>query len=203
MRETLLVSARATILTLLWTGLAYPCVVTGLAKALFPEQAQGSLAHDDAGHVVGSELIGQRFVHPAYFHPRPSAAGQGYDATSSSGSNLGPTSLKLRERVVAEIQKLRVDNPDAPNLIPVDLVTTSGSGLDPDLSPYAAQWQVALIARARAVTADRVLAVLHDNQQGRELGIFGEPRVNVLKLNLALDRRFGKPVGAQPEVATP
>jgi potassium-transporting ATPase KdpC subunit len=203
MRETFMVSLRATLVTLVITGLAYPLLVTGLARVLFPEQALGSLVRDDTGRVIGSELIGQQFVHPAYLHPRPSAAGDGYDAVASSGSNLGPTSSKLRDRAIADLEKLRAENPDAPKMIPVDLVTASGSGLDPDLSPAAAQWQVARIARARAVAPDRVIAVVRDSVQPRALGLLGEPRVNVLRMNRALDRRFGKPPGSGRDRTSP
>jgi K+-transporting ATPase ATPase C chain len=143
--------------------------------------------------VVGSELIGQTFTNPAYLQGRPSAAGNGYDATASSGSNLGPTSKKLRDRVAGDIDKLRKENPGSPLPIPAELVTTSGSGLDPDLSPEAAYWQVPRIARARQVASDRIRSVIEAGVQGRDLGVFGEPRVNVLAVNLALDAHFGKP----------
>jgi K+-transporting ATPase ATPase C chain len=193
MRKDIVIAVRVTLVTLVLTGLAYPLVMTGLAQAIFPGKANGSLIRDDNGTIVGSELIGQVFTNPAYLQGRPSAAGNGYDATASGGSNLGPTSKKLRDRVSGDVARLRKDNPDAPLPIPDDLVTTSASGLDPDLSPSAALWQVARIARARQVAPERIIAVVESRTEGRDLGVFGEPRINVLTLNLALDRQFGKP----------
>jgi K+-transporting ATPase ATPase C chain len=189
-----LVALRTAALTLLITGIVYPLAMTGLAELLFPSQARGSLVRDDKGRLVGSALIGQRFTGPAYFQPRPSAAGEaGYDALSSSGSNLGPTARKLRERAQRDIARLRKENPESRGPIPADLVTASASGLDPHLSPAAARWQVPRIARARGLAPQRVLAVVLDQIQGRELGFLGEPQVNVLLLNLALDQQFGSP----------
>ena len=153
---------------------------------------------DDKGAVVGSELIGQIFTNPGYVQGRPSAAGNGYDATASSGSNLGPTSKKLRDRVTADVERLRKENPDAPLPVPDDLVTASASGLDPEISPAAALWQVARIARARQVAPDRIEEVIRGHVEGRDLGLFGEPRVNVLSTNLALDQHFGKPAPLLP-----
>lgn len=185
---------RVTVVTLLLTGLVYPLGVTGLSQLLFSSQANGSLVTDDRGQAVGSSLIGQSFVGPAYFWGRPSAAGAtGYDATSSSGSNLGPTSQKLRDRIVADLARLRETNPDATGPVPIDLVTASASGLDPHVSPEAARWQVPRVAHARGVAADRVQQVLEAQIEGRDLGVLGEPRVNVLLLNLALNRQFGRP----------
>jgi K+-transporting ATPase ATPase C chain len=201
MRKELIVALRVTLVTLVLTGFIYPLAMTGVAQALFHDRANGSLVHDEKGNVVGSELIGQAFAMPAYLQGRPSAAGNGYDATASSGSNLGPTSKKLRDRVAADVERLQKDNPDAPMPVPAELVTTSASGLDPDLSPSAAFWQAPRIAKARQLDLERVRAVIESRVQGRDLGVFGEPRVNVLAVNLALDQQFGKPVRAQAGAA--
>ena len=168
--------------------------MTGLAQALFAGAAGGSLAKDETGAVVGSQLIAQPFSNPAYLQPRPSAAGaNGYDATASSGSNLGPTSQKLHDRVAGDIERLQKENPEAEGPVPADLVTTSGSGLDPHLSPAAALWQVPRIAQARGVEAERIRKVVESCIEPPTLGILGEPRVNVLEVNLALNRKFGRP----------
>jgi len=194
MVNQLQISIRVAVVTLVLTGLLYPLAVTGVARLLFPRQAGGSLVVDGSGRPVGSELLAQGFAAPAYFQPRPSAAGErGYDPMASGGSNLGPTSEKLRKRVAAESGRLRTENPAAPGPVPAELVATSGSGLDPHLSPEGALWQVERVAAARGVTAPRVRALVDDAVEGRDLGLLGEPRVNVLRLNLSLDRQFGRP----------
>jgi K+-transporting ATPase ATPase C chain len=188
-----IVALRATLVTLVLTGLAYPLLTTGVALAVFPERARGSIASDDAGRPVGSELIAQAFTGAAYLQPRPSAAGEkGYDATSSGGSNLGPTSKALRERIEKERVRLEGENPGA-GPVPAELLTASGSGLDPHLSPPSALWQAPRIARARGISDARVRTVIEANLEGRDLLVLGEPRGNVLLLNLALDRHFGHP----------
>jgi K+-transporting ATPase ATPase C chain len=192
--KTMIIAIRTTIVTIVLTGLVYPFVMTGLAQILFPWRANGSLVIDEKGEVVGSELIAQGFANPGYLQPRPSAAGEkGYDAASSSGSNLGPTSKKLQDRIKDDLKRLKEENPDAAGPVPADLVTASGSGLDPHVSPEGALWQVPRIAKARGVAPDRVKAVIDANVEGRTFGILGEPRVNVLLVNLALDRQFGRP----------
>jgi K+-transporting ATPase ATPase C chain len=195
MSNTISTALRATAVTLVLTGIVYPLAVWAVAQAAFPRQANGGLVVDEtSGAVVGSELIGQAFANPAYVQPRPSAAGEkGYDATASGGSNLGPTSKALRDRVAADVARLKQANPRAQGDVPAELVTSSGSGLDPHLSPASVEWQVPRIAAARNVTQDRVRAVVAEFVEGRDLGILGEPRVNVLALNLALNRRFGTP----------
>jgi potassium-transporting ATPase KdpC subunit len=200
--KTMTIALRMTLVTLVLTGLLYPFVITGLAQVLFPWRANGSLITDEKGQVVGSELIAQGFSNSAYFQPRPSAAGEkGYDATASGGSNLGPTSKKLQDRINDDLKRLKAENPDTDEPVPAELVTTSASGLDPHLSPEGMLWQVPRVAKARGVAPDRIKAVVDANVEGRTFGILGEPRVNVLLVNLALDRQFGKPirVGATEE----
>lgn len=171
------------------TGIAYPLAVTGIAQTAFPSQARGSLIEKD-GEVIGSALIGQQFTSPGYFWGRPSAAGDGYDAANSSGSNLGATSKALVDGVAARVETLKAAHPDQKGAVPADLVTASGSGLDPHITPAAAAWQVKRIAATRHASFDDVEHLAAEYTEGRAFGIFGEPRVNVLKLNLALDERW-------------
>jgi K+-transporting ATPase ATPase C chain len=203
--KTFVIALRATLVTLVLTGILYPLGMTALAQVLFPTAANGSLAKDESGKVVGSRLIGQTFANPAYFQPRPSAAGNGYDPLASGGSNFGPTSAKLQDRVKADIERLHKDNPEAVGEIPAELVTASGSGLDPHVSPSAALWQVPRVAHVRGVSVARITASLDEVIAGRDFGFIGEPTVNVLELNLALDRQFGQAVAASavPAAAAP
>lgn len=195
-RQTVIVALRAAVVTLVVTGIGYPLVVTGVALLVFPDRARGSIVVDDRGRAVGSELIGQAFVDPAYVQGRPSAAGEhGYDATASGASNWSTTSKRLRDAARADAARLRAQNPTAAGDIPVDLITRSASGLDPHVSPEAARWQAPRIARARGVAVERVRAIIDEHVEARELGLFGEPRVNVLAVNLALDRQLGRPAG--------
>jgi len=180
---------RVTLLFTILTGLVYPGVVMAIAQVLFHNQANGSLVTVN-GQVVGSSLIGQNFTKPEYFQPRPSAAGNGYDATASGGSNYGPTNQKLADRVKASIDQFRKDNPDYTGPIPADMVTASGSGLDPHISPASAIAQTPRVAKARGVPAEQVQQLIAKNTDGRQLGFLGEPGVNVLNLNLALDQQF-------------
>ncbi|HET6205221.1 MAG TPA: potassium-transporting ATPase subunit KdpC [Terracidiphilus sp.] len=173
-----------TLLTTILFGLGYPLLLTVLAGVLFPHKAAGSLILKD-GQVIGSELLAQSFTSDRYFHPRPSAAGNGYDATSSSGSNLAQSNAKLVQRIQGDIDKLQAANPGKP--VPIDLVTTSGSGLDPDITPDAAYYQAPGVAKARGFSEDRVRSLIAKHIAGRQLGFLGEPRVNVLLLNLDLD----------------
>jgi K+-transporting ATPase ATPase C chain len=181
------IAVTMTIATTVLLGVVYPLVVTGLAQAMFPDKANGQLvAHN--GTVVGSAIIGQAFASPGYFHGRPSAAGNGYDPTSSGGTNLGPTNKKLIEAVSAKVAAARAENPGVP--VPIDLVTSSGSGLDPHVSPDAALFQVPRVAKARKIAESDLRQFVLDRVEGRQFGFLGEPRVNVLLLNLAIDERW-------------
>jgi K+-transporting ATPase ATPase C chain len=188
MWEQILPGLRIKIFMTIVLGVVYPLAMTGISQVLFPKQSNGSLIQV-GNQVIGSEIIGQNFTKPEYFHPRPSAAGaNGYDATSSSGSNLGPTNQKLIDRVRASVEQFRKESPDYQGPIPADLFTTSASGLDPHISPDSAQAQVARVARARSIQVDQANQLVAQFTEGPDLGLLGEPRVNVLKLNMALDR---------------
>ena len=187
--KNLITAVLMTIVTTFLLGLIYPLVVTGLAQVIFPEQANGSLIKRADGTVIGSRLIGQPFSSPGYFRPRPSAAGvNGYDAGASSGSNLGPTNQKLVARVKGDVEKFQLENPG--KRVPIDLVTTSGSGLDPHISPAGAEFQLLRVARERGISEEEVRSIIAAHTEGRQFGFLGEARVNVLELNLELDRRY-------------
>ena len=195
MKKNLITAVLMTIATTILLGIIYPLVVTGLAQLLFPKKANGQLIEKD-GKVIGSAIIAQGFTGAAYFHPRPSAAGNGYDPNSSNGSHLGPTNQKLIDRVKGDVAAAQAENPGTP--VPVDLVTASGSGLDPDITPAAAKFQVPRVARERKAPAAEIEKLVLEHTANRQWGFLGEPRVNVLELNLALDDRFGRP---QPSAA--
>jgi len=183
---------RMNIFLMILLGVGYPLAVTGISQLVFPHQANGSLI-TKGNQVVGSELIGQNFTKPEYFQPRPSAAGSdGYDPTASGGFNYGPTNQKLIDRVKASVDKFHKDNPDYHGPIPADLLTASGSGLDPEISPASAQAQAPRVAKARGVSADQLTQLVAQYTKSPDLGLLGEPRVNVLKLNLALDEQYSK-----------
>jgi potassium-transporting ATPase KdpC subunit len=184
MKKNLRIALWFTLVTTVIFGILYPLAITGLAQVLFPSRANGQLIERN-GKTVGSRIIGQSFTDPGYFHSRPSNAGAGYDPTASSGSNLGPTNKILIERVKGDVQRLQSENPNM--AVPVDLVTSSGSGLDPDISPGAAEFQIPRVAHSRSMKEDDVRALVQRHTEGRALGFLGEPRVNVLQLNLDLD----------------
>jgi potassium-transporting ATPase KdpC subunit len=186
MSRHIMISLRLILVGTVLIGLVYPLLITGLAQVFFPIQANGSMVRRN-GEVIGSVLIGQAFTRPEYFHPRPSAAGRGYDATASSGSNLGPTSMALIDRVCADVIKLTRENPDLKRgSIPVDMVTASGSGLDPDISPANAYAQIPRVAIARRMSETRIRELVTSHIIPRQFRILGEPRINILKLNMAL-----------------
>jgi K+-transporting ATPase ATPase C chain len=186
--KQLIIAIRVTLVFAILTGIAYPLLVTGLAKVIFPHQADGSLIQAN-GKTIGSELIGQKFTRPEYFQGRPSAAGNdGYDGLASGGSNLGPTNQHLVDRVQGDMKKFRDANPTAAGPLPADLLTESGSGLDPDISPASAEVQIPRVAGARGMSVDALRQLVASHTEGRQFGLLGEPRVNVLKLNLALDQ---------------
>jgi potassium-transporting ATPase KdpC subunit len=191
MKKNLVTAVLMTIATTVLLGFLYPLLVTGLAQLIFPKQANGQLIKGTDGVIVGSRLIGQPFSGPRYFHSRPSAAGAaGYDASASAGSNLGSTNAQLIARVSGDVAKLQAENPGSP--IPVDLVTTSGSGLDPDISPAAAEFQIRRVASERKIPEADVARLVLENSESRQWGFLGEPRVHVLELNIALDARYGR-----------
>jgi potassium-transporting ATPase KdpC subunit len=186
--KQLVIAVKATLVLTVLTGLIYPLLITAISQALFRRQANGSMIEVN-GKLMGSELIGQRFSKPEYFHGRPSAAGNdGYDGLASGGFNYGPTNQKLVDRVKADLQKFRAENPSFSGPVPADLLTGSGSGLDPHISPASAEAQIARVAAARGMSLEAVTQLITANTEGRQFGILGEPRVNVLKLNLALDQ---------------
>ena len=187
MKKNLITSVLMTIATTVLLGIIYPLVVTGLAQLFFKDKANGQLIVQN-GKVVGSRIIGQVFAGSGYFHSRPSAAGNGYDAANSNGSQLGPTNQHLVDRVKVDVASNQADNPGQP--VPVDLVTTSASGLDPDISPAAAEFQVPRVAKQHGISEDQVRRLVEEHTQSRQLGFLGEPRVNVLELNLDLDAKF-------------
>ena len=189
MKKNLITAILMTINTTILLGIIYPLVVTALAQLIFPRQANGQLIHRD-GKTIGSSILGQSFSTPGYFHSRPSFAGNGYDASNSNGSQLGPTNQKLIDRVKADVSRIQAENPRTP--VPIDLVTGSASGLDPHISPAAAEFQLPSVAKERETTVEQLRPLLAKHTEDRQFGFLGEPRVNVLELNLELDERFPK-----------
>ena len=195
MKKNLITAILMTIATTILLGIIYPLVVTGLAQLIFPKQANGQLIQKD-GKVIGSSIIAQGFSNPGYFHPRPSFAGNGYDPTNTNGSQLGPTNQKLIDRVKGDVANAQAENPNSP--VPIDLVTGSGSGLDPHITPASAEFQLPRVARERGIAAEELRALVAKHTEGRQLGFLGEARVNVLELNLELDQHF--PMRKQAEL---
>jgi len=195
MKKNLITAILMTVATTILLGIIYPLVVTGLAQLIFPKQANGQLIQKD-GKIIGSSIIAQGFSSPGYFHPRPSMAGIGYDPTSTNGSQLGPTNQKLIDRVKGDVANAQTENPNTP--VPIDLVTGSGSGLDPHITPASAEFQLPRVAKERGTTVDQLRALVQKHTEGRQLGFLGEARVNVLELNLDLDQRF--PANKQAKV---
>ena len=195
MKKNLITAVLMTFATTILLGIIYPLIVTGIAQLIFPKQANGQLIHKN-GKIVGSRIIGQGFSGPGYFHSRPSAAGNGYDAANSNGSQFGPTNQKLIDRVKGDVTIAQADSPSAP--VPIDLVTASASGLDPHITPAAAEFQLSRVAKERGTTVDRLRTLVAQHSEGRQLGFLGEPRVNVLELNLDLDQQF--PANKQAKV---
>ena len=187
MKKNLLIAVLMTAVTTVLLGLVYPLLITGLAQLLFKDKANGQLISRN-GQVIGSRILAQPFTGPVYFHPRASAAGNGYDAANSGGTNFGPTNQKLIARVAQDVAAAHAENPSAP--VPVDMVTTSASGLDPDITPANAEFQLPRVAKERGIPADKVQILLKKHIEGRQLGFLGEVRVNVLELNLDLDRLY-------------
>jgi len=187
MKKNLLIAVLMTVVTTVLLGIVYPLVLTVVAQLFMKDKANGQLIEQN-GKIVGSRIIGQPFTTPAYFHSRPSAAGNGYDPTNTSASNLGPTNQKLIDRVKSDVATAQADNPNQP--VPIDLITTSASGLDPHISPAAAEFQLPRVAKTRSVSEEDLRKLVAKHTQGRQLGFLGEPRVNVLQLNLELDQQF-------------
>lgn len=196
MKKNLWISILMTIVTTILLGVFYPLVVTGLAQLIFPHKANGQLIVKN-GNVVGSSIVGQGFSGPRYFHSRPSAAGNGYDAANSGGSNLGPTNQKLLDRVKGDVTAAKADNPGAP--VPIDMVTTSASGFDPHITLASAEFQLPRVAKARGISGEELRTIVSKHTESRQFGILGEPRVNVLELNLDLDQQFPSATQAKVE----